>query len=258
MALGFGVNAGTPAEILTAAGKEAESLGYTSFWVNHPGATDGIAALATAAVDTQRIELGIGVIPLHTRNTDDIARGVRRSNVPEDRLLLGVGSPNPGSLQRVRQGVTVLRTKLNCEFVVAALGPKMCELAGQVADGVLFNWLTPEYAKRSADLVRAGAAAANRPAPKLFAYVRIATGGAGAEKFVQEANRYAKIPAYAAHFERMGVSPVDTGVIIDKPLAVKRAVDAWKSAVDEVVFRAVVGREALDDYLALLRTAKPS
>ena len=47
--------------------------------------------------------------------------------------------------------MVALRGSVASRLVVAALGPKMCRLAGEVADGVLFNWLTPEYAKKSAE-----------------------------------------------------------------------------------------------------------
>src|SRR5262249_38293290 len=161
-------------------------LGYSSFWVNHPGATDGLAVLALAARETRRIELGIGVIPLHTRGPDSIAEGARGTALPLERLLLGVGSPNPRPLARVRGGVAELRSKLQTRLIVAALGPKMCRLAGEIADGVLFNWLTPEYARTSAEWVREGAAAVGRPAPKLFAYVRLAVGGAGCDRLQDE------------------------------------------------------------------------
>src|SRR6266478_4466535 len=162
MRLGFALFAGAAPEILRASAREAEGLGYSSFWVNHPGATDGLAALALAAGETRRIDLGIGVIPLHTRGPDGIVQGVRANALPLDRLLLGVGSPNPDSLKRVRAGIAELRRQLSTRLVVAALGPQMCRLAGEVADGVLFNWLTPDYARLSADLVREGAAAARR------------------------------------------------------------------------------------------------
>src|SRR5437870_4903290 len=104
MRLGFALFAGAAPEILRASAREAEGLGYSSFWVNHPGATDGLAALALAAVETRRIELGIGVIPLHTRGPDSIVQGVHANGLPLDRLLLGVGSPNPGALTRAREG----------------------------------------------------------------------------------------------------------------------------------------------------------
>src|ERR1700730_5953188 len=199
MALGFALFAGTSAEIIRASAREAEQLGYSSFWVNHPGATDGLAALAHAAAETKRIALGIGVIPLHTRGPESIAQGVRANKLPPDRLLLGVGSPNPNSLGRVRDGVAALRSEIKTRIIVAALGPKMCRLAGEIADGVLFNWITPEHARVSEGCGRAGAAAAGRKAPTLFAYVRLALGPKGCEKLAEEGSRYAAIPAYGAH-----------------------------------------------------------
>src|SRR3989442_11083944 len=168
MRLGFALFAGAAPEILRASAREAEGLGCRFFWVSLPGATDGLAALALAAGETRRIELGIGVIPLHTRGPDSIVQGVHANGLPLDRLLLGVGSPNPGALTRVREGVAALRSKLAARLVVAALGPQMCHVAGEVADAVLFNWLTPEHARRSAEWVRAGAAAAGRPPPRVF------------------------------------------------------------------------------------------
>src|SRR2546428_5861301 len=100
MGLGFAVFAGTTPEIIRASAREAEQLGYSSFWVNHPGSTDGLAALAQAARETQRIELGIGVIPLHSRGPENIVQGVSANALPLDRLLLGVGSPNPKARHR--------------------------------------------------------------------------------------------------------------------------------------------------------------
>lgn len=256
MAQGFAVFAGLSPDLIRACAAEAERLGYTSFWVNHPGKTDGLASLAQAAADTSRIELGIGVIPLHTRPPENIAEGVRANRLPADRLLLGVGSPNPGSLARVRQGIAALRGQLQTRLVVAALGPKMCQLAGEVADGVLFNWLTPGHARRSAELVRAGAASARRQPPKLFAYVRAAVGAAAGERLNEEGARYAAIPAYAANFTRMGVKPVDTAIAVQRPEALAPALTAWRGVVDEVVIRAITATDTVEEHLALLRAAK--
>ena len=49
MARGFALFAGTTPEIIRASAREAEALGYSSFWVNHPGSFDGLGALAHAA-----------------------------------------------------------------------------------------------------------------------------------------------------------------------------------------------------------------
>ena len=258
MALGFALFAATTPDIIRASAKEAEQLGYTSFWVNHPGSTDGLASLALGAGETRRIALGVGVIPLTTRGPESITQGVRATKLPLDRLLLGVGSPNPRSLSRVREGVAALRGSLDTRIIVAALGPKMCHLAGEVADGVLFNWLTPEHARLSGEWVRAGAKAAGRKAPTLYAYVRLAIGPKGCEKLGEEGSRYAAIPAYGAHFERMGVKPVDTCIAAQNPGEVPAALRKWQGAVDEVVLRAITGEDTLAENLALLRAAKSS
>jgi len=258
MGRGFALFAGTTSEIIRASAREAEVLGYSSFWVNHPGSVDGLAALAFGARETKSIELGIGVIPLHTRGPESIAQGVRAAALPLDRLLLGVGSPNPKSLARVRDGVAALRAQLKTRVIVAALGPKMCRLAGEVADGVLFNWLTPEHARVSAGWVREGAAAAGRKAPTVFAYVRLALGAKACEKVAAEGGRYAAIPAYGAHFERMGVKPVDTCIGAQKAGEIPAALRKWQGVVDEVVLRAITGNDTIEENLALLRAAKPA
>jgi alkanesulfonate monooxygenase SsuD/methylene tetrahydromethanopterin reductase-like flavin-dependent oxidoreductase (luciferase family) len=254
-AKGFAVFAGVSPEIIRASAREAEALGYGSFWVNHPGPVDGLGSLAHAAAETRRLDLGVGVIPLHTRGPEAIADGVRQHALAPERLLLGVGSPNPEALKRVRDGVAALRAALSTRIIVAALGPKMCHLAGEVADGVLFNWLTPEYARRSADLVRAGAAAAKRPMPRLYAYVRVALGPAATERLADEGGRYDAIPAYHAHFVRMGVKPVDTAIVATSADGIKRALAAWDGAVDEVVLRAITAKDTVEDHLTLVRAA---
>jgi alkanesulfonate monooxygenase SsuD/methylene tetrahydromethanopterin reductase-like flavin-dependent oxidoreductase (luciferase family) len=254
---GFAVFAGIAPDIIRASAREAEGLGFRSFWVNHPGSIDGLVALDLAARATQRIDLGIGVIPLHTRGPESIVEGVHANQLPLDRLLLGVGSPNPGSLARVRSGIAALRPGLGLRLVVAALGPQMCRLAGEVADGVLFNWLTPEHARLSAEWVRAGAAAVGRRPPRLFAYVRVALGADAGARLEEEGSRYAAIPAYGAHFVRMGVKPVETAIAAPEPHAIARALARWTGAIDEVVVRAITATDTVEEHLTLLRAAKP-
>ena len=254
-ARGFAVFAGIAPEIIRASAREAEARGFASFWVNHPGPVDGLGALAQAGEETQRIDLGVGVIPLHTRGPEDIVAGVRQHRLAPTRLLLGIGSPNPQALRRVREGVAAIRKGIQTRIIVAALGPKMCHLAGEVADGVLFNWLTPEYARRSAELVRAGAAAAKRPVPRLYAYVRVALGPAASERLADEGGRYDAIPAYHDHFVRMGVKPVDTAIAATSAEGIKRALAAWDGAVDEVVLRAITAKDTVEDHLTLVRAA---
>lgn len=256
MRQGFALFAGIPADVIRAAAREAEAAGYASFWVNHPGPVDGLAALGAAAAQTRRIALGIGVIPLNTRGPQSIVEGVRAHGLPLDRLLLGVGSPNPGALGRVRAGVAELRSALKTKLIVAALGPRMCELAGEVADGVLLNFVTPQHARASAELIRAGARKAGRPAPTIHSYVRVALGAASRPRLQDEADRYGKIPAYADNFARMGVKPIDTTIFAETPAALRAAIARWEGAVDELVLRAITPADTTDETLALVRAAR--
>ena len=133
---------------------------------------DGLAALSAAAGATTRIELGVGVVPLDQRPPDTIAATIEASGLPRHRLVLGVGSGgSDDALARVRAGVEALRGAA-AKVVVGALGPRMSELAGEVADGVLLNWLTPEHAERSARWVLGAAAVRGPAATVLLGYVR--------------------------------------------------------------------------------------
>jgi alkanesulfonate monooxygenase SsuD/methylene tetrahydromethanopterin reductase-like flavin-dependent oxidoreductase (luciferase family) len=258
MARGFALGAGVAPEVIRAAARSAESLGYGSFWVNYPAPTDGLATLAHAAAETARIALGVGVVPLNTVGPDVIATGVQIHRLPVARLLLGVGSPNPGSLGRVRDGIAALRARLPARLYVAALGPRMCQLAGEVADGVLLNWLTPEHAQRSAEWVREAAAAARRPAPRLATYVRVAIGPDCAARVDAEGRRYAAIPAYADHFARMGAPPSATAVAARTAAEVPDALARWDRVLDDVVVRALTASDTVDETLAVLRAARPA
>ena len=88
MGQGFALFAGIARDVIRASAREAEALGYSSFWVNHPGSTDGLGALAEAAAATRDVALGVGVIPLHTRSPTSIVEGVRETRLPLERLLL--------------------------------------------------------------------------------------------------------------------------------------------------------------------------
>jgi alkanesulfonate monooxygenase SsuD/methylene tetrahydromethanopterin reductase-like flavin-dependent oxidoreductase (luciferase family) len=127
-----------------------------------------------------------------------------------------------------------------------------------VADGVLFNWLTPAYARKATEWVREGAKAAGRTPPRTYAYVRLALGDAAGERLNEESDRYAAIPAYAAHFERMSVRPIDTAIAAKKPEDIRTAIAAWQGAAEEVVFRAITAKDTVEDNLALVRAAAPA
>jgi alkanesulfonate monooxygenase SsuD/methylene tetrahydromethanopterin reductase-like flavin-dependent oxidoreductase (luciferase family) len=84
----------------------------------------------------------------------------------------GMGSGAPGWPQSGSLGVGALP---EAPVALAALGPQMLRLAGEIADGALLNWATPERIGVSRELVDAGSARAGR-APgsvPLTMYIRV-------------------------------------------------------------------------------------
>jgi alkanesulfonate monooxygenase SsuD/methylene tetrahydromethanopterin reductase-like flavin-dependent oxidoreductase (luciferase family) len=257
---GFGIAVYVDDDVITKSATEAESRGYSSFWTNNTPGSDGLHVLRLAGSVTSKINLGVGVIPVHRHPAKEIIQRTGKGTdqeLPMDRLLLGIGTSGKGALQQIRDNIATLRAELDCEIYLAALGPKMCRLAGEIADGVLFNWLTPEYAGRSAELVREGARDAGRPAPRLMTYVRVCLGSEGRARLEKEAARYESIPAYAAHFERMGVGGVDASIAASDKAEVRERLKAWDGVLDEIVVRSITANDTVEETLALVDAAAP-
>ena len=255
---GFGVAGALDHAIVRDVARAAEAAGYPTFWANDTPGGDGLAALAAAAAVTSRIRLAVGVIPLDRQPPERIAARVQELGLPVDRLTLGVGAGGAKqSLDLIRDGVRALQDATGASVVIGALGPRMCALAGEGADGVLLNWLTPDFARASADLVRGAARDGNRPTPSIAGYVRAALGEAATVRVREEAARYAAFPRYAAHFARMGVDPLATCATADTADDLRAQLAPFDAALDETVVRAITATETANAYLDLLSAAAP-
>ena len=257
-ARGFGVAGALAHDIVRDVARAAEIAGYRTFWVNDTPGGDGLAALAAAAAVTSSIRLGVGVIPLDRQPAERIAVRIDELALPVERLTVGIGAGRAvGGLDRVRAGVVALRALTPAAIVVGALGPKMCRVAGEAADGVLLNWLAPAVVPASAAEVEQAAAAAGRPRPRIDAYVRTALGNAAIARLREEADRYAGFPAYAAHFGRLGADPMETAVAAASPDELQRGLASFDAVLDETIVRAVTAEETLSAYIVLLEAATP-
>jgi alkanesulfonate monooxygenase SsuD/methylene tetrahydromethanopterin reductase-like flavin-dependent oxidoreductase (luciferase family) len=255
--LGFGVSGTLDHAIARTLAAAAEEAGYAAFWVNDLPKGDGLAALAEAASVTRGILLGVGVIPLDRQPADRIGARVAELALPGERLLLGIGSGGvAGGLERVRQGAETLHGLTSARIAVGALGPKMCRLAGESADAVLLNWLTPEYIPESAALTLEGAEAAGRPRPLIAGYVRTAL-DEGLAQLQVEADRYASFPAYAANFIRMGADAMGTTVHGPGRAALRAGLARYEALLDHTVVRCVAAEENAAAYLRVLEAAAP-
>jgi alkanesulfonate monooxygenase SsuD/methylene tetrahydromethanopterin reductase-like flavin-dependent oxidoreductase (luciferase family) len=251
---GFGVAAAISPNLLEPLAAAAEDSGYSTLWVNDTPDGDGLEALERAAAATNRIRLGVGAIPLDRQSPEDIARSVRNLTLPTDRLIIGIaaGGVYSGSLDIVERGILETQTLTGAAVAVGALGMKMIELAGRRADGVILNWLTPEWAKQSAQAARL----LDRPSPlEIIGYVRSALEESRA-RLSAEAERYASVPAYGRHFRRMGVAAIDTCVIGSRE-TIAAELSGYEDVLDETVIRAIVLEETLESYLDVLHAGRP-
>ncbi|MBA2453804.1 MAG: LLM class flavin-dependent oxidoreductase [Chloroflexia bacterium] len=258
MGRGFGIAASIDHAVMKQVAKAAEDAGFSSFWVNDTPGNDGLDGLAAAASVTSQIKLGVGVIPLDRRPSGSIADDVQRLQLPQDRLWLGIGSPaRQGGLDKVRSGAAELHERLRCKVIVAALGPKMSGVAGEVGDGVLFNWLLPAYVAGSVERVEFSARQHDRPRPLMMAYIRSAIMPEAEERLNQEAGRYAGIPNYAAHFERQGVEAAHTAVRGVNSAALQSRIEPYEGLLDETVVRAITVDDSAGKILELLAATAP-
>jgi alkanesulfonate monooxygenase SsuD/methylene tetrahydromethanopterin reductase-like flavin-dependent oxidoreductase (luciferase family) len=239
MSRGFGVAAGLDPEVARPLAARCAELGYGSMWSNdHPGAK-GLETLAEFAAAAPDVDLGVAVIALDRQGPDEIAADVERLGLDPARLWLGVGAGfSKQPLTRMRESLPELREKLpGVRLVLAAMGPKMCELAGAEFDAVFFNWMTPAYAAGAREKVEAGARGAGREAPPVCGYVRTAVGPDAADRLAKEESFYRDLHAgYRNHFDRLGEPEGTVGVAAPNTAAAQDALAAY-AALDVLVVR---------------------
>ena len=237
---GFGVAAGLDPEVGGPLAARCEEFGYSSMWSNdHPGAK-GLETLAVFGAGAPQLDLGVGVIALDRTPPKQIAADVEHLGLDPSRLWVGVGAGfSKKPLTKMREELATIRAVLpDCRVVLAAMGPKMCELAGAEYDGAFFNWMTPEFAAGARERVEEGAAEAGREAPPIFGYVRTAVGDDATERLAKEESFYRQLhPGYEHHFERLGEPEGTVGVAAPNPTAAQDALAAYDAVIDTVVVR---------------------
>ena len=228
-----------PAAIIDIA-RNAKDLNYQSIWTVEATATDAMTLLGAAGQAAPGIGLATGIIPVQIRTpalTAMTAATLQALN-PQSDILLGVGVSAPGILRShgvgmtdkpvglMREYVTLLRQCLSGEsvtfegdyfslkrfqlgvplkerkpkIIMAALNPQMLKLAGEIADGVLLNYLPSSHVAASVKTVREGGEA------RIYAYVHAAVGRL--EERIRSARRdlfnYAMADGYARMFRQAG------------------------------------------------------
>ena len=227
----------------------AEERGYETLWMTEgSGGRDALTQLTAIACATSRINVGPGILPIFGRTplmTAMSAAGL--ASVSGGRFILGLGVGNRHAVEsghgvpyqrplaRLRETISIVRRLLRGDEVehqgrlfgmsgaslgsvlpetpvpiyIAALGPRMLELAGEMADGVLLSWTGGGHLEQSIERVHAGAARAGRDPSEIdiAGYVRVAAVDdveAAQPALRRQIARYARNPYYRNFFRQCG------------------------------------------------------
>jgi F420-dependent oxidoreductase-like protein len=220
--------------------KEAERLGYESVWVTQlPDARDAALVLAAYAAATQWVRLGTGVLPIYTRHPTAMAQmAATLDELSGGRFILGVGVSHKVTVESMwglklehpveatREYVSILRSSLRdgaasedgqmfsshwsysaprraeLPIMISALAPRMLELAGEIADGVVLWMCSPGYIR---DAVVPHVSAGRKKAGKTMEGFEVVAAvpvcvttdrAAGLDVFRRTVERYASLPFY--------------------------------------------------------------
>jgi probable F420-dependent oxidoreductase len=237
-----------PVAELPGIAREAEARGYRTAWVGEATGLEAIAISTLIATHTKTLKIANGVIPVQTRTPIVYGQAAATlAHLAPGRFALGLGLssdvivgqwhglPFAPSAQQMREAVQIIRMTAAGERVsfegrfyklkgfrlaipapspapkiyLAALGPKMCELAGEVADGVLLNWIPPSAVPASLRHVEAGAKRAGRSLVDVDVAVYVRTCVTDEREAVREAlardiTGYATVSVYARFFAACG------------------------------------------------------
>jgi probable F420-dependent oxidoreductase len=226
--------------------REAERLGYTDAWSFEVDGVDGFTPLGVIGMATG-MRLGTAIANVYTRGPATLAStAAALADLAPGRFILGIGSGsqviveawNGGAFvkpaTRVREMAQVLRSMLAGERVVfkgqtisvdgfrltrvpsspvpiyiAALRPGMLKVAGEVGDGVILNWNSPEDVPKSVAVVREAARKAGRDpdAIEITARLFINIDPPGPESDLaarRHVAAYMNVPVYRAYQEWLG------------------------------------------------------
>ena len=240
--------------------RQAEADGFGSLWYSGAAAGDPLAAMAIAGRETARIELGTAVLatypchPLLQANrvaclVDAMGRpgftlGIGPSHEPVIRGIYGMSYDHPGrSTEEYTRIVAALLHGKSADFdgedwtahpnglavtppqpvslLLGALGPRLLRVAGELADGAVV-WAATAQAigNHVAPRIRAAAAAAGRPAPRIVAGFHVAVHDDEAEARAAAAARsaaYAGLPNYQRILGIGGAAtPADAAIVGDE------------------------------------------
>lgn len=179
--------------------KWAEANGYEDAWFADGGAPDSLTTAAVMAAHTKKLRIGVAVTPVYTRTPVVLAATANTlGQALPGRFIMGLGSsshnmmdgwhgvPLARPVTRVKETAIMVRSMLAGEksnfdldtlhshgyrqapleqpvpIYIAALRPKMIEMAAEVGDGVVFNLWPKRALAKMIEHIHIGAARAGK------------------------------------------------------------------------------------------------
>ena len=261
--------------------KRVETWGYGALWTPEAVGREAFSASAWLLARTTSLVIASGIANIYAR--DPLSAAAAQNGLNEQsggRFLLGLGVSHIPLVEGVRQlkygkPVATMRAYLQAmakapyhsvapaavpKTVLAALGPKMLELSGELADGAHPYYVTPEHTRQARTLVGIGKLLCVEQGAILE--TNPAQARAIARRFL---SLYLGLPNYVDNWRRLGFSDadlagggsdrlIDAVVVWGDEKAIRARIDEhWRAGADHVCVQAI-GQTALPDerLLALL------
>lgn len=269
--------------------QRAEKAGYDSLWMAHIRALDAISALTVAGTHTSRIELGPAVTPVYPRHPVALAQQtLTAAQACDGRFTLGIGVSHrivvegmlgmsydkPARYMRDYLGAllpllsgeltnyagenfTLNQVQLDIpdikpvNTIVAALGPVMLKLTGQLCAGTNTWMVGPQTINgHIAPLLNEAAQNAGRVLPRIVAGFPIVLTDdvkTTRQKLAAGLEIYGQLPSYRAMLDREGLAgPADLAIVGDEKVLSEALTDIAAAGVTD--FNAAIMTSNQDEF----------
>lgn len=246
-------------ERIAATARAADTAGLDELWLwEDCFLTGGIAGVAVALANSERLTVGVGVLPVPLRNVALTAMEIATLHRAfPGRVRIGMGHGVQDWMKQVGAKVaspmTLLREYLTCltallagenvtfhgkyvtlddvaldwpptsqvEILCAAVGPRTLALSGELSNGtILTQGTTPDQVRDAIGHIKSGQA--RDEAPNVVTYVLAATGDDAHDQLLRETRRWNLDPSADVHA---------TGSAAEIAAAVRRWIDAGSDTV---------------------------
>ena len=212
--------------------QKVESLNYSALWLPETTGRDPFSHISMLLANTERLVFATGIVNIHHRHPGVTKQAATTlAEMCENRFLLGLGVSHAPLVEGLRQldyskPLSAMRNYLTAmksspytsvppsedpPCVLAALGPRMMELAAELTDGAHPYWTTPEHTAQARELLGEDKMLCVEQkvaftTDKEVAYQTVRT----------ELARYIHLPNYRNNWKRLGFSEEEIDATSDR------------------------------------------